>query len=146
MAPARLRYIPDLISDPGLCLIQRLQLLWLFLGLLLPALICYAINPTWEVATAGLLWGGLLRIAVTSQVTFLVNSVCHLWGARPFQSRDDSRNNGLVAFLALGEGWHNNHHAFPTSARHGLLPGQSDTSYAIIRLLARMGLAWNIKV
>ena len=142
----RMRYIPDLAADPTLCLIQRLQLVWIGLGLLLPALFCYAISPTWEAATAGLLWGGLLRIAVTSQITFCVNSVCHLWGLKPFESRDESRNNSWVAMFALGEGWHNNHHAFPTSARHGLLPGQFDGSYLFIRFLARLGLAWNIKL
>jgi stearoyl-CoA desaturase (Delta-9 desaturase) len=146
MSQDRMRYIPDLAGDPTLRLIQRLQLLWIGLGLLLPALFCYAISPTLEAATAGLLWGGLLRIAVTSQITFCVNSVCHLWGPKPFEARDESRNNFWVAMFALGEGWHNNHHAFPTSARHGLLPGQFDGSYVIIRILARVGLAWNVKL
>jgi stearoyl-CoA desaturase (delta-9 desaturase) len=141
----RMRYIPDLAADPTLCLIQRLQLVWIGLGLILPALFCLAFSMTWEAATAGLLWGGILRIAFTCQVTFCVNSICHLWGPRPFESRDGSRNNFWVAMLAIGEGWHNNHHAFPTSARHGLLPRQFDASYAVIRLLERMGLAWNIK-
>jgi stearoyl-CoA desaturase (delta-9 desaturase) len=146
MDSERLRYIPDLIADPVLRAIQRLQLVWIGLGLLLPALFCYALNPTWEAATAGLLWGGLLRIAIAAQVTFCINSICHLWGPRPFAVRDESRNNGWVAMLAFGEGWHNNHHAFPTSARHGLLPGQFDLSYSFIRLLEGVGLAWNVKL
>lgn len=146
MDAERLRYIPDLIEDRAFRFIQRLQLVWISLGLLIPALFCYALVPTWEAATGGLLWGGILRIAIACQVTFCVNSVCHLWGPRPFAVRDESRNNSWVAMLAMGEGWHNNHHAFPTSARHGLLPGQFDLSYSFIRLLERTGLAWNIKL
>ena len=79
-------------------------------------------------------------------VTFSVNSVCHLWGGRPFPSGDQSRNNFLVGLLALGEGWHNNHHAFPTSARHGLRWWQVDASYYVIRLLALLGLAWKVRL
>jgi stearoyl-CoA desaturase (Delta-9 desaturase) len=146
MTVDRLRYIPDLMDDPTLRIIQRLQLLWIALGLALPALFCYVLSPTWEAATAGLLWGGLLRIVISSQVNFCVNSICHLWGPRPFVARDGSRNNYWVGMIAFGEGWHNNHHAFPTSARHGLLPGQFDLSYSLIRMLERLGLAWNVKI
>ena len=94
----------------------------------------------------GLLWGGLARIFLIHHVTWSVNSVCHLWGGRPFASRDESRNNAVFGILALGEGWHNNHHAFPTSARHGLRWWQFDLSYYVIRALALLGLAWNVKL
>jgi stearoyl-CoA desaturase (delta-9 desaturase) len=76
----------------------------------------------------------------------LVAAVAHLWGGRPFPSGDQSRNNFLVGVLALGEGWHNNHHAFPTSARHGLRWWQADAGYWAIRGLALCGLAWGVRV
>ena len=97
-------------------------------------------------AMLGFLWGGLVRILLVHHITWSVNSVCHLWGTRPFRSHDESRNNPVVGILAFGEGWHNNHHAFPTSARHGLRWWQIDVSYLFIRLLALLGLAWNVKV
>jgi stearoyl-CoA desaturase (delta-9 desaturase) len=78
-------------------------------------------------------------------VTWSINSVCHVWGSREFTSGDHSTNNWICAILALGEGWHNNHHAFPTSARHGLRWWQFDSSYLIIRALGVLGLAWEIR-
>ena len=94
----------------------------------------------------GLLWGGLVRIFLTHHVTWSINSVCHLWGGRPYPGHDHSRNNVLFGVVGMGEGWHNNHHAFPTSARHGLRWWQLDVSYYVIRALALLGLAWNVKV
>jgi stearoyl-CoA desaturase (delta-9 desaturase) len=93
-----------------------------------------------------MLWGGLARIFLVHHATWSVNSVCHLWGRRPFETHDHSRNNFLLGVLALGEGWHNNHHAFPTSARHGLRWWQIDVSYYFIRLLALLGLAWKVRL
>jgi stearoyl-CoA desaturase (delta-9 desaturase) len=120
---------------------------WLLATLLLPALLggLFAhsfVTGAWH----GLLWGGAVRIFLTHHVTWSVNSVCHLWGGQPFGVRDQSRNNFLVGILALGEGWHNNHHAYPTSARHGLRWWQIDVSYWFIRALALLGLAWNIRL
>ena len=80
------------------------------------------------------------------QVTQSVNSVCHLWGTRPFETRDKSRNNVLLGLLALGEGWHNNHHAFSTSARHGLRWWELDISYLVICVMKWLGLAKRIRV
>ena len=94
----------------------------------------------------GFLWGGLVRVLLVHHLTWSVNSVCHLWGSRPFNSRDESRNNPIVGFLGFGEGWHNNHHAFPTSARHGLFWWQLDVSYMVIRGLKALGLARNVRV
>jgi len=74
-----------------------------------------------------------------------VNSVCHMFGRRDYASRDESRNNWLVALLVMGEGWHNNHHAFPASARHGLRRWQIDLSWLVIRGLERLGLVWNVR-
>jgi stearoyl-CoA desaturase (delta-9 desaturase) len=101
---------------------------------------------SWMGALLGFFWGGLARIFLVHHVTWSVNSICHLWGSRPFCGDDESRNNPIVGVLAMGEGWHNNHHAFPNSARHGLWWWQLDFSYLIIRLLELLGLAWDVKV
>jgi fatty-acid desaturase len=92
-----------------------------------------------------LIWGFVIRILVTMHMTWLVNSVVHIWGSRPFESGDNSRNNPLVALLVFGDGWHNNHHAFEYSAAHGLEWWQVDLSYCLIRLMEVMGLAWEVK-
>ena len=86
-----------------------------------------------------------MRIFLTHHVTWSVNSVCHTFGSRPFPTRDRSRNQWVVGLLALGEGWHNNHHAFPRSALHGLRWWQFDLSGLTIRLLARLRLAWDVE-
>src|SRR5262249_61847088 len=111
-----------------------------------PAGVGGLVAGTWAGALLGLLWGGLARTFLVHHVTWSVNSVCHLWGRRPFPSGDHSRNNFLLGVLALGEGWHNNHHAFPSSARHGLRWWEIDASYWVIRGLARLGLAWDVKL
>ena len=85
-------------------------------------------------------------IFLMQHVTWSVNSVCHLWGSRPFKTKDQSRNNFVFGVLALGEGWHNNHHAFPSSARHGLRWWQIDASYWIIRGMKAVGLASDVKI
>jgi stearoyl-CoA desaturase (delta-9 desaturase) len=87
-----------------------------------------------------------VRIFVVQHITFSINSLCHMFGRRKYRCDDDSRNNLLCGFLAQGEGWHNNHHAFPTSARHGLEWWQLDTSWLLIRAMERLGLAWNVQV
>ena len=97
-------------------------------------------------ACTGFIWGGLVRVFLVHHVTWSVNSACHLWGLQPYRSHDESRNNILFGILAMGEGWHNTHHAFPTSARHGLAWWQIDMSYWVIRTLAFLRLAWNLKL
>src|SRR5438270_904397 len=94
----------------------------------------------------GLVWGGLLRIFLYQHATFSVNSICHMFGRRDYRTRDEARNNWLVALLVFGEGWHNNHHAFPASARHGLLRRQIDVSWWVIRGLEKLRLVWDVKV
>jgi stearoyl-CoA desaturase (delta-9 desaturase) len=94
----------------------------------------------------GFIWGGLVRVFFGHHVTWSINSVCHLWGSRPFHSHDESRNNVIFGVLAFGEGWHNNHHAFPTSARHGLHWWQFDMSYIIIRTMGWLRLVHDIRV
>ena len=93
-----------------------------------------------------LLWGICVRVVVGLHATWLVNSVTHMWGSRRFATRDDSRNNWWVALITSGEGWHNNHHAHPTSARHGLAWYEFDLSWLQIRLLKLLGLAKSVKV
>ena len=93
-----------------------------------------------------LLWGVFLRVTLGLHATWLVNSATHLWGSRRFATRDDSRNNWMVAALSFGEGWHNNHHAHPHSARHGLAWYEIDITYLTIRLLEKAGLAKSVRV
>lgn len=93
-----------------------------------------------------LLWGVCFRVVFGLHATWLVNSAAHLWGSRRFATRDDSRNNWWVALLTFGEGWHNNHHAHPTSARHGLAWYEFDPSWIQIRFLQWIGLAKSIRI
>jgi stearoyl-CoA desaturase (delta-9 desaturase) len=139
------RYAPDLRKSRMLRVVSALFPLWAALGLLIPAAIGYALGG-WPGALTGFLWGGLVRVFLGHHVTWSVNSVCHLWGRRPHATGDQSRNNAAVAVLSLGEGWHNNHHAVPTSARFGHRWWQADPGYWLIRLLALAGLAWSIKL
>jgi stearoyl-CoA desaturase (delta-9 desaturase) len=139
-------YGRDIYDDRLLRLIDRAYLLWVTLTLGLPFAIGYLIGGTVQAGLAGLVWGGLIRIFAYQHATFSVNSICHMFGRQDYRSRDEARNNRLVALLVFGEGWHNNHHAFPASARHGLDRGQIDVSWWIIRGLERLGLVWNVKV
>src|SRR5947209_3780310 len=139
-------YIKDLLQSRTLRVANALFLLWVALGLVMPAVLGGILSGSWLGVWTGLIWGGLVRIFLVHHVTWSVNSACHLWGFQPYESDDESRNNPLFGILALGEGWHQTHHAFPTSARHGLRWWQIDVSYWVIRTLALLGLAWNVKV
>ena len=123
-------YGKDLYENRLVRTIDRLYLLWVVLTLGLPFLVGYAVGGTLAAGLGGLVWGGLIRIFLYQHATFSVNSICHMFGRKDFRSRDEARNNWLVALLVFGEGWHNNHHAFPSSARHGLLRRQIDVSSA----------------
>ncbi len=138
------RYAPDILADPLLAFVDRRYVLWVALSLGLPALLggLYG-GPRHALST--FLIAGLARICALQNVTWCVNSICHRFGARPFRTPDQSRNNAIVALLALGEGWHNNHHAFPSAAHHGLCEGQRDLSYGVIRGLERLGLVWSVR-
>lgn len=124
-------------KDPDVVWVSKTWLVWVALGLIIPTAIA---------GWSGLIWGGLLRIFLTHHITWSVNSICHTFGRRDYQTRDASRNNFIVGLLAFGEGWHNNHHAFPTSARHGLHWWQVDFSYMIIWLMSKVGLAYDVRV
>jgi len=140
------RHVRDLHSDRMLRVTSRLFGAWVFLGLLIPAVLGGVLTGTWTGALMGLLWGGLVRIFLGHHITWSINSVCHLWGSCPFDRDDRSRNNFVFGVLGLGEGWHNNHHAFPASARHGLRWWQLDLSYVTIRALEMMGLVRGVRV
>jgi stearoyl-CoA desaturase (delta-9 desaturase) len=128
-------YCRHLLKDPIVMFVSRTFLLWVALSLIIP----FAIGG-WT----GLLWGGLVRIFLAHHVTWSVNSVCHTFGKREFETNDQSRNEWVVGLLAMGEGWHNNHHAFPRSAFHGLHWWQFDLSGYIIWTLEHIGLAENV--
>jgi stearoyl-CoA desaturase (delta-9 desaturase) len=143
--PDLLHYVRDLRQSRLLRALSALFPLWVAAGLLIPAALGGLLGGSWTGALLGLVWGGLARIFLVHHVTWSVNSVCHLWGGRPYRNGDQSRNNFVFGVLALGEGWHNNHHAFPTSARHGLRWWQIDVSYWVIRALAAFDLAWKVR-
>ncbi|MGZ4267576.1 MAG: acyl-CoA desaturase [Solirubrobacteraceae bacterium] len=140
------RFAPDLKNDPAIRFVDRYFLLWVLLGLAIPFAAGVALSGgSLAAGLTALLWGGLVRVFVLHHATWSVNSVCHMYGKRPFVTEDESRNNWVVAFVSLGEGWHHNHHAFPTSARHGLQGRQFDPSYVIIRAMEKVGWARNVK-
>ncbi len=92
----------------------------------------------------GLLWGGAVRIFVLHHVTYSINSLCHMFGKRDFETTDESRNLAWLAIPTFGEAWHNSHHAFPTSAVHGMKKRQIDPSAGVIWTLEKLGLAWDV--
>ncbi|MCA9280673.1 MAG: acyl-CoA desaturase [Phycisphaeraceae bacterium] len=140
------RYVPDLRRERLTRWMSRLFPLWVFLGLVIPAALGGVLTLSWTGVLLGFIWGGLVRIFLVHHITWSVNSVCHIWGSRAFRSHDHSRNNPIFGVLAFGEGWHNNHHAFPTSARHGLRWWQLDISYLVIRAMAVFGLVSEIRI
>jgi stearoyl-CoA desaturase (Delta-9 desaturase) len=141
---ARRRYAPDLVADPVVSWVDRTFVLWVLSGLGAAFGLGWLIGGTLTAALTGLLWGGAVRILVLHHVTFSINSLCHFFGRRRFDTGDESRNLAWLSFLSLGEAWHNNHHAFPTSAAHGLRWWELDLSSLVIRGLERVGLAWDV--
>jgi stearoyl-CoA desaturase (Delta-9 desaturase) len=139
-------YGKDLYEDRLLVWIDRLYLLWVALTLGLPFLIGYWVGGSWQRGVEAMVWGGLIRIFLYQHATFAVNSICHMFGKQHYRSRDEARNNWLVALLVFGEGWHNNHHAFPASARHGLNRFQWDVSWWVIKGMEKLKLVWDVRV
>jgi stearoyl-CoA desaturase (delta-9 desaturase) len=139
------RWAPDLLKDPVMTRIDRLFPALAAVSLLLPAVVGFALTGTLWGAVTAFLWGGLARVFLLHHMTWSVNSICHYFGKRPFETTDLSTNNWPLALLSFGESWHNNHHAFPTSAIHGLGRWQIDPSGFVIRALERMGLARDVK-
>ena len=138
------RFAPDLLRDPVVSFVDRTFLLWAVVGLLIPFALGWAIGGTLIAGLTGLLWGGMVRVFVLHHVTYSINSLCHVFGRRPYETGDESRNLSLLALPTFGEAWHNNHHAFPTSAVHGLGRWQVDISALAIDGLEKLGLVWDV--
>jgi stearoyl-CoA desaturase (delta-9 desaturase) len=141
---AKERYARDLRADPMIMTIDRLFLVWALGGLALCFLAGWALGGSFHAGLTGLLWGGGVRILVVHHVTYSINSICHFAGRRGYETPDESRNVWWLAPFTFGEAWHNNHHAFPTSARHGLKRSQFDPSAYVIWALEKSGLAWDV--
>jgi stearoyl-CoA desaturase (delta-9 desaturase) len=139
-----LRYAPDLVRDPAIRRVSALFFWILGLGLVLPFLMGLALTGELGGALTAMAWGGPIRLLLGYHATFTVNSLGHFYGARPFRTADRSRNLFWFALPSLGDGWHNNHHAFPRSARHGLRWWQIDPSGLVIAAMSRLGLAWDV--
>lgn len=139
------KFAPDLVADPAIRKVDRLFPVIALTSLFLPGLIGLVVTRTLIGGLTALVWGGLARIFFLHHVTWSINSICHFYGTRPFKSPDQSTNNWIMALVSFGEGWHNSHHAFPTSYKHGLEPGQFDPSAWTITAMQKLGLARNIK-
>ena len=131
------KYVPDLMKDKFQVLLAK----YFYVPIIISAFILFAIGG-WGMV----FWGVFLRVVVGWHTTWFVNSLSHIYGDKPFETSDDSTNNWFVALLTFGEGWHNNHHAFPTSARHGLRWYQFDMNWIAIRIFEKLGWATNIRL
>lgn len=144
--PNVVHYAPDLLKDRPLVVVSRYYYHWVVLGLFLPALIGGLVSLSWTGALSGLFWGGLVRIFVLEHIVWAINSFLHMFGTRPYASRENSRNGAIFALVTLGEAWHNNHHAFPESPSFGLDWYRLDPGYWLIKLLAVCGLARDLRL
>ena len=141
---ARNRYARDLIEDPVISFVDRTFLYWALGGFAAAFGLGYAIGGTLDAALTGLLWGAGVRMLVVHHVTYSINSLCHFFGRRRFPTKDESRNLLWLAIPTFGESWHNNHHAFPTSAEHGMRRWEVDPSALVIKALEKLGLVWDV--
>jgi stearoyl-CoA desaturase (delta-9 desaturase) len=139
------RWAPDLLKEPGMVRVDRAFPALTAATFIVPTLLGFLLTRSVAGALTALLWGGLARVFVLHHITFSVNSVCHFFGRRPFDTKDYSTNNWVLALVSFGESWHNNHHAFPTSAVHGIGRWQLDLSAMVISVLQRLGLAHDVK-
>jgi stearoyl-CoA desaturase (Delta-9 desaturase) len=139
------RWCPDLLKDSTIRKIDRFFPLWMVLTFALPPVFGFLITGTLQGAFTAFLWGSLVRVFMLHHVTWSINSICHFYGKRPFESDDYSTNNWLLSLISFGESWHNNHHAFPSAAVHGIERGQFDITGLTITGLEKLGLARNVK-
>ncbi len=142
---SRERFAPDLVADRVISFVDVTFVLWSLVGLAIPFGLGVLIGGTVAAGIEGMLWGGVARIFLLHHVTYSINSLCHFFGRRRFVTEDESRNLLWLAPLSFGEAWHNNHHAFPTSAAHGLARGEIDFSAILISALERAGLVWDVQ-
>ena len=138
------RYAKDLLADPWIRFVDRTFLVWVLAGLAAAFGLGVALTGTVAGGLSALLWGGAARIFFVHHATFSINSLCHYFGRQDFDTRDESRNLAWLALPTWGEAWHNNHHAFPTSYRHGLRRWQFDPAARIIQAMEVFGLAWDV--
>ncbi len=138
-------FAKDLLQDSAMKKVNQQYLTLVLLGLLIPAVLGGLFSGTWTGIWQGFLWGGLVRIFIVHHLTWAINSITHLYGSRPFQTSERSTNNVWLAIPTGGEAWHNNHHAFPNSAKFGLKWWQIDLGTYLIRILEVLGLAWEVK-
>lgn len=139
------KYAPDLVRDPVIAALSR-RFPWFVLATLaIPAALGGLLTWSWQGALSAFFWAGLVRITLVHQVTWSINSICHVWGTRPFRTRDNSGNVAWLAVPSLGESWHNYHHADPTAARHGVLRRQWDPSAVAIRTMERLGWVYDAR-
>uniref|UniRef100_B8HKZ1 Stearoyl-CoA 9-desaturase n=1 Tax=Cyanothece sp. (strain PCC 7425 / ATCC 29141) TaxID=395961 RepID=B8HKZ1_CYAP4 len=143
--PNPARYASDLLRDRDIRWVNQTYFLWVVLGFVIPAIVEAIITQSWIGLAQGVLWGGLVRLFVVQNIVWSINSFCHLIGERGFKTEEGSRNIGLLSIPSLGESWHNNHHAFPHSARFGLKWWQVDMGYGLIALLERLGWVYAVK-
>jgi stearoyl-CoA desaturase (delta-9 desaturase) len=141
---ARARYAPDLLADPVIRFVDRTFVVWAVAGLGAAFGLGAAIGGSVAAGLTAVLWGGAVRLFALHHMTYSINSICHVFGRRTFATTDESRNVFWLALPTFGEAWHNNHHAFPTSARHGLGRWQLDPSALVIRGLETCGMAWDV--
>ena len=139
------KYCPDLYRDRAIRRLSDAFPAWVALSMLGPPLVGGLWSWSWQGALTAFFWGSLVRVAVLHHVTFAINSVCHISGRAPFDSKDESRNVWWLALPSMGESWHNFHHCEPFSARHGVGPFEIDTSAAVIRILELLHLARDVR-
>jgi len=141
------RFAPDLLADKDIRRVDRLFPALALASVLAPAVLGLVLTGSWWGAVTAFFWASLVRIAVLHHVTWSINSICHVYGERPFATRNDDRaaNFWPLAVISFGENWHNSHHADPTCARHGVLRGQLDPSARIIRWLERAGWTYDVR-
>jgi stearoyl-CoA desaturase (delta-9 desaturase) len=141
----RARFAPDLLADRDIRTIDRLYLP--LVSLLAPPLLGGLITWSWTGALTAFFWASLVRVALLHHVTWSINSICHVYGQRPFATRrgDRAANFWPLAVISFGESWHNSHHADPTCARHGVLPGQLDASARIIDWMEKLGWIHDVR-
>ncbi len=139
------RWAPDLLADRDMFVVSKTSHVWSAASLAIPFLIGLAVTTTLSGAFLAFLWGGLVRMMVLHHITWSTNSLCHMFGRRPFETADRSSNFAPLALLSFGESWHNAHHAFPSSARHGVDRGQLDATAGVIRLFERLGWATHVR-
>jgi stearoyl-CoA desaturase (Delta-9 desaturase) len=138
------RYVKDLLADPLIVFVDRTFVLWVLAGLAVPFGLGLLVSGTVTGGLTALLWGGAARIFLMHHATFSINSLCHFFGKQPYDTDDESRNLAWLAVPTWGEAWHNTHHAFPTSYRHGIDGRQVDLSAGFIELLEKVGIAHDV--